>query len=169
MRVGDVEHDVLRRVHDLVEDPPLRGVRDDDHASAARFGFLDVADRLVEHHVVNRDGDDRQVVVATFPQLQAEWGLSDAQLGALVSVVSVTVGLGAFPAALLVDRWSRVRAIALMGTVWSLAAAAADDAVLMLGAGETVIGQTDAFVSDADCRGLYLRAPARPERRRAAS
>ena len=71
------------------------------------------------------DFADRQVVVATFPQLQAEWGLSDAQLGALVSVVSVTVGLGALPAALLVDRWSRVRAIALMGTVWSLAAAAA--------------------------------------------
>ena len=71
------------------------------------------------------DFANRQVVVATFPTLQAEWGLSDAQLGALVSVVSVTVGLGAFPAALLVDRWSRVRAIALMGTVWSLAAAVA--------------------------------------------
>jgi chemotaxis protein methyltransferase CheR len=50
-----------------------------------------------------------------------------------------------------------------------LAAAAVDDAVLMLGAGETVIGQTDAFVSDPGCRGLYLRARARPERRRAAS
>jgi MFS family permease len=71
------------------------------------------------------DFADRQVVVATFPQVQAEWGLSDAQLGALVSVVSVTVGLGAFPAALIVDRWSRVRAIAFMGTIWSLAAAAA--------------------------------------------
>lgn len=50
-----------------------------------------------------------------------------------------------------------------------LAAAAADDAVLMLGAGETVIGQTDAFVSDPQCRGLYVRAPVRSERRRAAS
>lgn len=50
-----------------------------------------------------------------------------------------------------------------------LAAAAAEDSVLMLGAGETVIGQTDAFVSDPHCRGLYLRAPARSERRRAAS
>jgi chemotaxis protein methyltransferase CheR len=50
-----------------------------------------------------------------------------------------------------------------------LADAAADDAALMLGAGETVIGQTDAFVSDPECRGLYLRAPARSERRRAAS
>jgi chemotaxis protein methyltransferase CheR len=50
-----------------------------------------------------------------------------------------------------------------------LAEAAADDGVLMLGAGETVIGQTDAFVSDPECRGLYLRAPERSERRRAAS
>jgi hypothetical protein len=39
----------------------------------------------------------------------------------------------------------------------------------MLGAGETVIGQTDAFVSDPECRGLYLRVPSKPERRRAAS
>lgn len=29
------------------------------------------------------------------------------------------------------------------------------DGVLMLGAGETVIGQTEAFVSDSECRGLY--------------
>jgi chemotaxis protein methyltransferase CheR len=50
-----------------------------------------------------------------------------------------------------------------------LAAAAADDAALMLGAGETVIGQTDAFATDPECRGLYQRARARPERRRAAS
>ncbi len=50
-----------------------------------------------------------------------------------------------------------------------LAAAAADDAVLMLGAGETVIGQTDAFVSDRDCRGLYLRAAEAREAIRAAS
>ncbi|HEX8449962.1 MAG TPA: CheR family methyltransferase, partial [Allosphingosinicella sp.] len=48
-----------------------------------------------------------------------------------------------------------------------LACASAEDGVLMLGAGETVIGQTDAFVSDSECRGLYLRVPAKPERRRA--
>jgi chemotaxis protein methyltransferase CheR len=50
-----------------------------------------------------------------------------------------------------------------------LAEAAAPDAVLMLGAGETVIGQTSAFVSDPDCRGLYLRKPAPGAGRRAAS
>jgi chemotaxis protein methyltransferase CheR len=49
-----------------------------------------------------------------------------------------------------------------------LAGAAAPDSVLMLGAGETVIGQTDAFVTDPDCRGLYLRAP-EPHRLAAAS
>ena len=37
-----------------------------------------------------------------------------------------------------------------------LAEAIAPDGALMLGAGETVIGQTDRFISDPDCRGLYV-------------
>ena len=36
-----------------------------------------------------------------------------------------------------------------------LAEAMAPDGWLMLGAGETVIGQTERFVSDPECRGLY--------------
>ncbi len=36
-----------------------------------------------------------------------------------------------------------------------LASAIAPDGLLMLGAGETVMGQTDQFVSDFACRGLY--------------
>ena len=39
-----------------------------------------------------------------------------------------------------------------------LAEAVRSDGILMLGAGETVIGQTDAFVSDPQFRGLYARA-----------
>ncbi|MFS0737057.1 protein-glutamate O-methyltransferase CheR [Sphingomonas sp. 1P06PA] len=39
-----------------------------------------------------------------------------------------------------------------------LAGAIAPDGVLMLGAGETVIGQTERFASDPDLRGLYRRA-----------
>jgi chemotaxis protein methyltransferase CheR len=50
-----------------------------------------------------------------------------------------------------------------------LASAAAPDAVLMLGAGETVIGQTEAFVSDPACRGLYVPAGPARGRRAAAS
>ncbi len=64
---------------------------------------------------------DRQVVVSMFPHLKAEWDLSDSQLGALVSVVSITVALGAVPLSLLADRWSRVKSIFLMVLVWSLA------------------------------------------------
>lgn len=45
-----------------------------------------------------------------------------------------------------------------------LADAIAPDGALMLGAGETVLGQTDRFVSDVDCRGLYVPAAARAAR-----
>lgn len=52
-----------------------------------------------------------------------------------------------------------------------LAEACAPDGALMLGAGETVIGQTDCFESDKTCRGMYRLKPAAAEaapRRRAA-
>ncbi|RZL86871.1 MAG: MFS transporter [Variovorax sp.] len=64
---------------------------------------------------------DRQVIVSLFPYMKIEWGLSDKQLGALVSVVSVTVALGALPVALFADRTSRVKSIVVMATVWSMA------------------------------------------------
>ncbi|HPO18028.1 MAG TPA: MFS transporter [Rubrivivax sp.] len=64
---------------------------------------------------------DRQVIVSLFPHMKAAWGLSDKQLGALVSIVSVTVALGALPVALIADRASRVKSIAVMATAWSLA------------------------------------------------
>ena len=67
----------------------------------------------------------RQIVVAAFPLLKAEWHLSDAQLGALVSAVALTAGLGALPVAFLADRWSRVHSIVVMGVIWSLATIAA--------------------------------------------
>lgn len=47
-----------------------------------------------------------------------------------------------------------------------LAEGSRPDSVLMLGAGETVIGQTEAFVSDPEHRGLYIRSqPAQPQER----
>lgn len=64
---------------------------------------------------------DRQVIVSLFPHLKQEWGLSDKQLGSLVSVVSITVAVGAMPIALWADRRSRVKSIFLMATLWSLA------------------------------------------------
>jgi MFS family permease len=63
----------------------------------------------------------RQVLSSVFPFLKEAWALTDTQLGALTSVVALTVGVLAVPLSLLGDRWGRVRAIVLMGTVWSLA------------------------------------------------
>lgn len=64
---------------------------------------------------------DRQIIVSMFPHMKEDWGLSDKQLGSLVSVVSITVALGALPVALIADRTSRVKSIVVMATAWSLA------------------------------------------------
>lgn len=64
---------------------------------------------------------DRQVIVSLFPHLKAAWNLSDKQLGALVSAVSVTVAIGGIPIALVADRFSRVKSIVAMAALWSLA------------------------------------------------
>lgn len=64
---------------------------------------------------------DRQIIVSMFPYLKSDWGLSDKELGGLVSVVSLTVAIGSFPIAIIVDRWSRVKSIAVMAGVWSIA------------------------------------------------
>jgi MFS family permease len=64
---------------------------------------------------------DRQIVVSMFPHLKAEWDLSDKQLGALVSVVAITVAIGTVPISLVADRWSRVKSVIVMGSLWSLA------------------------------------------------
>lgn len=64
---------------------------------------------------------DRQVIASLFPHIKAEWHLSDKELGALVSIISIVVAVGSIPVALLADRVSRVRSVAVMATVWSLA------------------------------------------------
>jgi len=64
---------------------------------------------------------DRQVIVSLFPHLKAAWSLSDKQLGALVSIISVVVALGGIPVALLADRVSRVKSVFVMAVVWSMA------------------------------------------------
>lgn len=63
----------------------------------------------------------RQVLNAVFPLLKAEWALSDVQLGWLSGVVALMVGLLTFPLSLAADRWGRVRSLAIMAALWSLA------------------------------------------------
>ncbi|MGC8809234.1 MAG: MFS transporter [bacterium] len=67
---------------------------------------------------------DRMVVISLFPFLKAEWGLTDAQCGALVSAVYWAIVIFSFPTSIIIDRWSRKKSIGLMATFWSLATAA---------------------------------------------
>jgi len=66
---------------------------------------------------------DRLVVTSLFPFIKADWGISDAQCGMLVSAVYWSIVVFTFPVSILVDRWSRKKTIALMGIVWSVATA----------------------------------------------
>jgi MFS family permease len=63
----------------------------------------------------------RQLLNAVFPLLKMEWGLSDAQMGALSGIVALMVGLLTVPLSLLADHWGRVRSLTLMAMLWSLA------------------------------------------------
>ncbi len=67
---------------------------------------------------------DRMVVVSLFPYLKRDWGLTDAQCGALVSAVYWAIVLFSFPVSIVIDRWSRKKSIGIMAVLWSLATAA---------------------------------------------
>ncbi|CAN7521199.1 MFS transporter [Phenylobacterium sp. LjRoot219] len=91
----------------------------------------------------------RQVLSAVFPQLKAEWALTDGQLGALGGVVALMVGLLTFPLSLVADRIGRVRSVAAMALTWSVASLACGLAAnygqmlaarLLLGVGEAAYG-----------------------------
>src|SRR4029077_16113566 len=106
---------------------------------------------------------DRQVVVSMFPHLKLQWDLSDVQLGALVSVVSITVALGTLPLSLLADRWSRVKSIFLMALVWSLAtiACAYAQSYGHLLAARSIVGLGEAAYGSAGVALLATMFPAR--------
>lgn len=106
---------------------------------------------------------DRQVVVSMFPRLRAEWGLSDSQLAGLVSIVSITVALGAVPLSLLADRWSRVNSIFAMVLIWSsatVACAFSVNYVQLLGA-RSVVGLGEAAYGTAGAALLATLFPSR--------
>jgi predicted MFS family arabinose efflux permease len=63
---------------------------------------------------------DRLVVVSLFPYIKADWGLSDARLGLLISAVYWAILVLTLPVSVLVDRWSRTKSIGWMSVVWSL-------------------------------------------------
>lgn len=63
----------------------------------------------------------RSVISGVLPDLKNAWALNDRQLGALVSIVPLIVGVAAWPIALMADRWGYIRSVTLMGAVWCVA------------------------------------------------
>jgi len=102
--------------------------------TASRYGWIVFA---LSFGLLISDYMARQVLNAVFPLLKAEWLLSDAELGLLSGVVALMVGVLTFPLSLAADRWGRVRSLALMAMLWSLAtlfcAVAASYAQMLVG------------------------------------
>jgi MFS family permease len=67
---------------------------------------------------------DRMVVASIFPYLKVDWNLTDAECGWFASIVTLMMTIFVFPVSLLVDRWSRKKAIGIMAIIWSIGAAA---------------------------------------------
>ena len=101
----------------VIPDGPRAG-NDDDYLVSKRQAWFAFA---MTFALMMFDYIDRQVIVSLFPHIKSEWNLSDKQLGSLVSIISIVVGVGGIPVALVADRVSRVKSIVVMSTVWSLA------------------------------------------------
>ncbi|CAJ0790398.1 Sialic acid transporter NanT [Ralstonia condita] len=106
---------------------------------------------------------DRSIVNSMFPYIKKDWGLTDTQLGALASIVSLMVGLLSLPVAVLVDRWSRVKSIVLMGVGWGFATVGCMFAskYTQLLAMRAVIGVGEAGYGNAGCSLLAHHFPSR--------
>lgn len=89
---------------------------------------------------------DRMIVGSLFPFIKEDWGVTDAELGLLVSAVYWAIVALTFPISVLVDRWSRKRTIGVMATVWSLATAAC---AIVPGFGQLLITRTAIGVGEA--------------------
>jgi MFS family permease len=63
----------------------------------------------------------RSVIGPMTPALKASLGLSDTEIGWLMSVVLIGVALFALPLSYVIDRWKRARMVGIISIVWSVA------------------------------------------------
>ena len=109
---------------------------------------------------------DRMVVVSLFPFLRTEWGLNDAQCGALVSAVYWAIVIFSFPVSIMIDRWSRKKSIGIMAVLWSGATAAC---ALTRNFGQLFVARTAIGLGEAGYApgGTAMISALYPEKKRA--
>lgn len=115
-RTTDIADSMKRNINMLPQSPVSS--HNDDYLTGPREAWFAFA---MTFALMFFDFVDRQVIVSLFPHIRSAWHLSDKQLGSLVSVVSVVVGAGGIPVALVADRMGRVKSIVAMALAWSLA------------------------------------------------
>ncbi len=122
-----------------------------EQAGGSAVGFSAWLAFALTFALMMSDYISRQVLLAVFPFLKAEWGLTDTQLGSLVSIVALMVGVLSIPISFAADRWGRVKSIAVMASLWSLATIACGFAAnySQMFAARTVIGIGEAAYATA--------------------
>jgi MFS family permease len=92
------------------------------------------------------DFADRMIISSLLPLIKAEFSLTDAQSGQLISAVYLSMFLFVLPISILVDRWSRRKAMFLMSTIWSIACAAG---AFVTGFGQLLVTRTFIGIGEA--------------------
>lgn len=119
--------------------PPPDGVRARDRAP---FGWAPV---VVLFLVGLVDRIETSVIAGVLPQIQAEWGVSDAWAGAMPTAAAIAGAVVALPAGYLADRATRTRLIAVVVAIWSVVTLGSAVAVSfgMLFATRVLLGAAD--------------------------
>src|SRR5215831_16954791 len=89
-----------------------------DAPRAPRYGMYVVGLLAAASFLSNVDAAVLPTVAAS---IQAEFGISDTQVGALISAFVVALALASIPVGYLADRWMRRTILGIALTVWSLA------------------------------------------------
>lgn len=109
---------------------------------------------------------DRYVVASMLGFIKADWNITDAEAGWLMGVVLLFITVFSVPAAVLIDRWSRRKMVAIMTGFWSLAtlACAFTSSYWQLLVARSFIGVGEAGYAPG---GTAMLAAAFPEEKRA--
>jgi MFS family permease len=112
------------------------------------------------------DYADRFIVASMLDFIKADWNISDAQSGWLMSIVILFLTIFSLPASILIDRWSRRKMVAIMTFFWSLAtlACAFTQNYWQLMVARAFIGIGEAGYAPA---GTAMLSGAYPEKKRA--
>jgi len=112
------------------------------------------------------DYADRYVVAGMVEHIKRDWDITDSQAGMLLSAVVFFITLFSIPSAILVDRWSRRKMVAIMTFFWSLAtlACAFANNFTQLLVARSFIGIGESGYAPA---GSAMLAAAYPEEKRA--